>query len=74
MSSLLVNAVGDVAFEVVAAASLAAVASVAALGAHCTKRQHGPEEASTPARKKRRQKKKKGPLVTRPQSSSIRWS
>ncbi|KUF90018.1 hypothetical protein AM588_10003797 [Phytophthora nicotianae] len=54
MSSLL----GDVAIEVVAAASLAAVASVAALGAHCTKRQHGPEESSLPARKKRRQKKK----------------
>ncbi|KAE8987636.1 hypothetical protein PR003_g22534 [Phytophthora rubi] len=59
MSSLFVNAVGDVTFEVVAAASLAAVASVAALGAHCAKRQHGPEDASTPARKKRRQKKKK---------------
>ncbi|KAG2784857.1 hypothetical protein PC129_g4442 [Phytophthora cactorum] len=54
MSSLL----GDVAIEVVAAASLAAVASVAALGAHCTKRQHGPEGSSTRARKKRRQKKK----------------
>ncbi|KAK1943035.1 4-hydroxyphenylalkanoate adenylyltransferase [Phytophthora citrophthora] len=58
MSSLFANAVGDVAFEVVAAASLAAVASVAALGAHCTKRQHGPEESPVPARKKRRQKKK----------------
>ncbi|KAG6612346.1 Fatty-acid-CoA ligase [Phytophthora cinnamomi] len=58
MSSLFVNAVGDVAIEVVAVASLAAVASVAALGAHCSKRRHGPEEASTRARKKRRQKKK----------------
>ncbi|KAG7382078.1 hypothetical protein PHYPSEUDO_005344 [Phytophthora pseudosyringae] len=63
MSSLFANAVGDVAFEVVAAASLAAVASMAALGAHCTKRQHGPEESAAPARKKRRQKKKSAAVV-----------
>ncbi|KAL3667857.1 hypothetical protein V7S43_007407 [Phytophthora oleae] len=56
MSSLLSNAVGDVAYEVVAAASLAVVASIAALGAHCTKRQR-PEESNVPARKKRRLKK-----------------
>ncbi|KAL4106491.1 hypothetical protein PRIC1_004542 [Phytophthora ramorum] len=62
MSSLL----GDVAFEVVAAASLAAVASVAALGAHCTKRQHGPEEPAAPARKKRRGKKKNAAAVQHP--------
>ncbi|RLN20969.1 hypothetical protein BBJ28_00006204 [Nothophytophthora sp. Chile5] len=66
MSSLFVNAVGDVAFEVVAAASLAAVASVAALGVCTSRKRHlnGAEgdapSAASPARKKRRQKKKAG--------------
>ncbi|GMF39150.1 unnamed protein product [Phytophthora lilii] len=63
--SLFMNAAGDVALEVVAAASLTAVASVAVLGAHCTKRQL-PAGAGAPARKKRRQRKKKAAAVTHP--------
>ncbi|TDH68037.1 hypothetical protein CCR75_004371 [Bremia lactucae] len=56
MSSLIVDTMGDVAFEVMAAASLAAVASLAAIGVHCTKRQNGCAHAMTPASKKTRMK------------------
>ncbi|KAL7689884.1 putative AMP-dependent synthetase/ligase, aminotransferase, class I/classII, ACP-like superfamily [Plasmopara halstedii] len=61
MSSLLVDAASDIAFEVVAAASLAAVASAAALSVHCCKRRHEAENSnSSPhALKKARPKKTK---------------
>ncbi|KAG7397066.1 hypothetical protein PHYBOEH_001280 [Phytophthora boehmeriae] len=71
MSSLLVNAVGDVAIEMVAAASLAAVASVAALGACTHKRRHGDVETAAPARKKRRQKKKVAVATATPQHDVV---
>ncbi|KAF4315626.1 hypothetical protein BBO99_00009155 [Phytophthora kernoviae] len=55
----------------VAAASLAAVASVAALGAYTHKRRHGDVETVAPARKKRRQKKKVAANTAKPQHDVV---
>ncbi|CAI5739622.1 unnamed protein product [Peronospora destructor] len=57
MSSLFTSTIGNVAFEVLAVASLAAVASIAALGARYTKRKPEDEEDAKAWRPRKKHKK-----------------